>query len=173
MATGIFLKTMKTILFLILTSSLFAQKSKWINYDQKTFDSKTCCWRELAEERKFNESANLILNYLKNGKPNNKQSLNWHAGQMLAFAGNYKSALKYMGKTYSVFQKWFGGEDGKAWFFFAKGTTSFLKRDKAKLENIIRRWKKKLPLDKNLEELERLNANWNLSYENATSGNTR
>ena len=75
---------------------------------------------------------------------------------MLAFAENNKQALKYFSKTYSVFQKWFGGESGKTWFFFAKGTSLFIKRDKPKLEKIIKRWKTKLPIDNNYKELARL-----------------
>jgi hypothetical protein len=162
---------MKFILFLLLSSSLFAQNN-CLKYQQKNFDSDTCCWRKLSKENKFEESAELIKDYLKNGNVENKMSLNWHAGQMFAFARKNKEALKYFSKTYSIFQKWFGGEDGKAWYYFAKGTSSFIKRDKPKLEKIIRKWKAKLPENKNYAELLRLIKNWDEDYKNATTGNS-
>ncbi len=164
---------MKFIFLLILSSStLFAQNENCLNYQQKVFDSDTCCWRKLSKEQEFESGANLIVDFLKNGKVENKMSLNWHAGQMFAFAGKDKVALNYFGKTHSVFQKWFGGEDGKAWYFFAKGTSAFIKRDKTKLEKIISKWKAKLPEDKNYTELLRLKKNWNKNYKNATTGNS-
>ena len=163
---------MQTIVFLLLTASLFAQNARQIKYNQTQFDSDSCCWRKLSREREFDKSANLIVDFIKNGDVENKQSLNWHAGQMFAFAGNDKLALKYFGKTYTAFHKWFGGEDGKAWFFFAKGTSAFIKRDKITLEKIISRWERKIPVDKNLRELKKLLANWDLDYENATSAVT-
>ena len=162
---------MKLILFLLLSSSLSAQKADCLKYPQNIFDSDTCCWRKLSKERQFESSAQLLVAYLENGKAENKMSLNWHAGQLYAFAGENKQALYYLGKTYSVLGKWFGGEDGKAWYFFAKGTSAFLKRDKPTLEKIIAHWKVKLPLDKNYKELTRLLENWDMDYENATVGN--
>ncbi len=162
---------MKFILFLLLSSSLFAQNN-CLKYQQRVFDSDTCCWRKLSEENKFEASAELIKDYLENGNVDNRMSLNWHAGQMFAFAGKDNEALKYFGKTYSIFQKWFGGEDGKAWYYFAKGTSAFIKRDKPKLEKIIRKWKTKLPDNKNYAELLRLKNNWDKDYKNATTGNS-
>ena len=158
---------MKLILFLILSPCLFAQSAVWVNYDQNSFDSDTCCWRMLSRQGRFEESAKLIVDFLHNGKVVNTQSLNWHAGQMFAFAGKNTQALRYFNKTYNVFQKWFGGEDGKAWFYFAKGSSAFIKRNKLGLEKIIRYWKAKLPMDNNYRELVRLLENWSLPYEKA------
>lgn len=160
---------MKIILLLFISFNLFAQKEVWVNYDQKTFDSDTCCWRKLSEAREFQNSAEAIVAYLKEGKPNNKLSLNWHAGQMFAFSADNKKALKYFGKTYNVFYKWFGGEDGKTWYYFAKGTSSFIKRDKPRLEKIIAHWKKNFRLDNNYKELTLLLKHWDDGYEAATN----
>jgi len=162
---------MKFLLLLLLSFPLFAQKVDCLKYEQRIFDSDTCCWRKLSKEKQFIESANLIVNFLENGKVENKMSLNWHAGQMFAFAGENQKALKYFDKTCSYFQKWFGGEDGKAWFFFAKGTSAFIERDKTKLEKIILHWKRELPIDNNYHELVRLKENWNMDYRNATIAN--
>ncbi|MGC4041833.1 MAG: hypothetical protein QM710_13890 [Flavobacterium sp.] len=164
---------MKLIFCLLLTSTLFGQNADCLKYEQKIFDSDTCCWRKLSKENQFEKAAGLIADYLKNGKAENRQSLNWHAGQLFAFAGENKKALRYFGKTYSVFQKWFGGEDGKAWYFFAKGTSAFIKKDRPKLEKIIKKWEAKLPLDANYSELNALKDNWGKDYRNATFGNRR
>lgn len=158
---------MKYFLFLLFTSSLFAQQD-CLNYPQRVFDSDSCCWRKLAKEKQYEKGAQLLISFIKNGKAENKQSLNWHAGQLFAFAGNDRLALRYFGKTYTVFHKWFGGNDGKAWFYFAKGTSAFIKRDKPTLEKIIAHWKRKLPIDNNYRELERLLAHWDMDYQNAT-----
>jgi hypothetical protein len=154
---------------LLCASSLLAQQRGYLQYDQSTFDGDSCCWRKLSRLGAYEKSAKMIVDYIEMGNVANRQSLNWHAGQMFAFAGQNVKALKYFNKTYSVFQKWFGGEDGKAWFFFAKGTSAFLKRDKAALEKIIRKWKRKLPVDNNLTELEMLLKNWNENYKSATT----
>lgn len=159
---------MKTLLILLISFHLFAQKEAWINYDQKTFDSDTCCWRKLSKEREFQKSADAIVAYLKEGNPGNRQSLNWHAGQMFALAGDNRKALEYFGKTYNVFYKWFGGDDGKAWYYFAKGTSAFIKRDKPKLERIIALWKQQFKPDNNFKELTLLLKNWDEGYEAAT-----
>jgi tetratricopeptide (TPR) repeat protein len=158
--------------FVLFTFFLHAQEHEALpefNYDQGTFDSTACCWRKLSAEGKHHEAAELIVNYIEHS-PNveNKHSLNWHAGQAFAMAGDNKQAVKYFKKTYSLFYKWLGGEDGKAWYYFAKGTTAFIKRDKPKLESIIAHWKKKLPLDNNYKELTRLLENWEKGYEEAT-----
>ena len=159
---------MKLLFFLLFTITISAQKSDCLNYEQKVFDSDSCCWRKLAKARQFEASANLIINYLEKNKAENRMSLNWHAGQMFTFAGKHQKALHYFGKTYSVFQKWFGGEDGKTWYYFAKGTSAFVKRDKEKLDKIIKHWENRFPKDKNYKELKRLQFNWNMSYEEAT-----
>ena len=154
-----------------------AQNADWLEYDQTAFDSDTCCWRKLSKEREFEKSANLIVQYIKRGKFENKQSLNWHAGQMFAFSSDDRQALKYFRKTFNFTQKWFGGHDGKTWFYFAKGTSAFINRQKDVLQKIITRWKTKLPIDENFHELVQLLENWDMNYENATknatSGNTR
>ncbi len=162
---------MKFILLLFFSASLFAQNEPCLKYPQKIFDSDTCCWRKLSKEKQYEKGANLILEYLNKGNAENKLSLNWHAGQLFAFDGKNQKALKYFGKTYSVFLRWFGDKDAKAWYFFAKGTSAFIKRDKPKLEKIIDRWKAKLPIDNNYKELLRLKNNWNMDYKNATASN--
>jgi hypothetical protein len=61
---------------------------------QNKFDSDTCCWRKFAKTGEYQKAADLIVDYLENGKPQNRHSLNWHAGQLFAEAGDDKMALK-------------------------------------------------------------------------------
>lgn len=158
------------ITLLLLSSHSFAQNNYsptnlTLNYNQTVFDSDTCCWRKLSREKKYLDAANLIVVYLGTSKVSNKHSLNWHAGQLFAMANNNRLAKKYINKTFSVFYKWFGSEDAKTWYLYAKGTIAFLDRDKKKLEAIIKQWSDKFNTDKNYHSLVRLNQNWNLSYE--------
>lgn len=139
-----------------------------LNYPQRIFDSDTCCWRKLSAENKYSEAGNLVVSYLKSGKGNtNTHSLKWHAGQLFAMAGNNDVAKKYFKKTYSVLYKWFGGEDGKTWYYYAKGTIAFIDKDKPKLENIIKKWSSEYPKDKNFDVLKNLLNNWGRSYKDA------
>ncbi|AWI25125.1 hypothetical protein [Flavobacterium pallidum] len=158
------------LILLLVSSALFSQTTASPGLDQKDFDGTDCCWRKLSEQKQYKESAALIVAYIEHGNVANIQSLNWHAGQMFAFAGENKQALKYFRKTYNVIQKWFGGEDGKAWFYFAKGTAAFIRRDKVTLARIIGKWKRKLPVDRNLKELEKLLFNWDMQYKEAAGG---
>lgn len=159
------------ILLIAFTLDSFSQDKNvstnpYIYYSQISFDSDTCCWRKLCADKKYTEAANLITSYLDNNNNiKSHQSLNWHAGQMFALAGNYSSAKKYFRKTYSEFYKWFGGTDGKTWYYYAKGTIAFIDSDKKTLETIINRWKIKYPLDNNYKVLLKLNDNWGKSYE--------
>jgi len=140
------------------------------NYEQAQFDSDTtCCWRKLSHAKRYHEAAVLITDYIDNS-PNvdNKHALNWHAGQMFALANEAKPAIKYFKKTYTIFYKWFGGEDGRAWYYYAKGTVAFVKRDKPALQKIINRWSKTLPPDLNSKMLNQMFDNWDKSYEEVT-----
>jgi hypothetical protein len=155
------------LLFLLLTSiNIQCQiQLHYCHYDQMEFDSDTCCWRQLAAKEKFIEAGNLIRDYMNCHKgKENALSLNWHAGQMFACADQYDLAKKYFRKTFSLFTKCFGGEDGLAWYYYAKGTVAFLDKDKVTLDRIIRSWNKKLPKDRNYESLIRLYSDFDSAY---------
>lgn len=62
----------------------------------------------------------------------------------------------------------FGGDEGKAWYFYAKGTVAFIKRDKEKLQKMIQKWDKNLPKDRNYDALVQLYENWDKKYLEAT-----
>lgn len=136
-------------------------------YTQSAFDSDTCCWRKLSAEKKYTEAANLIVTYLQSGKPDNKHSLHWHAGQLFALAQQNPKAIRHMKKTYSLAYIIFGDADAKAWYYYATGSIAFLGNNKPKLDRIIAKWEKKLPEERNLEVLRQLSNNWGQSYEQA------
>lgn len=141
---------------------LLSAQTKELAYEQRIFDSDTCCWRKLSTEGRHNEATILIVDYIKNS-PNavNKHSLNWHAGQLFAAAGNTKQAIKYYKKTYNLFYKWFGDDDARAWYYYAKGNVAYVKKDKKSLGRIIAKWdKKKLEKDINYKALVEMLENW-------------
>ncbi len=67
-------------------------------------------------------------------------------------------------KTYNILYRWFGGADGKAWCFYAKGSVAFMKRRRHRLERYIRFWSRKLPEDRNYRQLVLLARNWDKNY---------
>jgi len=135
-----------------------------LGYPRQIFDSDTCCWRSLARNGQYEQAGKLIRAYLKVHKNENVHSLNWHAGQMFAKSADNKQAVKYCKKTYSFFYLWFGGHDAKAWYYYGKGTVAFIKRDKKCLARIIAAWDRRLPKDKNYQQLVLLLGNWDKSY---------
>lgn len=162
------MRTTLTLLTLISVLPLCGQTPE-LQYSQSDFDSFECCWRKLDAEKKYAESAALLEEYIKHS-PNatSKGSLNWHTGQMFAAAGNNKKAIRYMKKTFNVFYRWFGGEEGRQWYFFAKGTVAFIKNKRRQLERMIHlSHKNNLPGDNNVKELEKLLTNWGQPYDKA------
>ncbi len=158
------------LLFILLCADIFSQDkiastNSALLYNWTAFDSDTCCWRKLCADKKYLDAANLIVLYLKANKPTNKHSLNWHAGQMFACAHSNELAKKYFKRTYSIFYKWFGDNDAKAWYYYAKGTIAFIEHDKKSLEKAIMIWGIKFPTDNNYKALVRLNENWGKNYD--------
>jgi hypothetical protein len=164
------MKSTLILLFILLSADTFSQdkmtsKNPFLLFDQTAFDSDTCCWRKLCTHKKYLDAGNLIVSYLNNSKPTNTHSLNWHAGQMFACAHSDELAKKYFKRTYSIFYKWFGDNDAKAWYYYAKGTIAFIEHDKKSLEKAIMIWGIKFPTDNNYKALVRLSENWGKSYD--------
>ena len=161
------MKSIGIVLLFFMVSGMYglhAQRPE-IALSQKEFDSFDCCWRKLNAEKRYAESAALLVEYIEHSPHTaNKHSLNWHAGQMYAAAGDVDKALRYFRKTFSIFHKWFGDRE---WYYFAKANVAFVKRDKAKLERIISKWEKALPKDGIYIGLLKLWENWDKSYNEA------
>jgi tetratricopeptide (TPR) repeat protein len=155
---------LKTILLLLLTSGLCAQRPE-LALSQEEFDSFDCCWRKLNAEKRYAEGAALLADYIeKSPNAKRKNPLTWHAAQLYASAGNNNKALQYFRKTYNVFYKWFGD---RQWYYFAKANAAFVKRDKPRLERIITKWEKTFPKDDNYKSLLKLRENWDKPYREA------
>jgi len=69
-----------------------------------------------------------------------------------------------MQKTYSDFYRWFGGKEGKMWYYYASGTIAFLDRDKKRLAAIEKKWNKRDPPALNYLALAALLENWGKLY---------
>ena len=140
-----------------------------LEYPQSIFDSDTCCWRELSAAGSYAQAADLIKAYLRYyDHIENSHSLQWHLGQMLAMANQYKEATKQFKKTYSIFYGWFGGADGRAWYLYAKGTVAFLERDKKKFIRLMEKWPEESLREKNYVMMQTLLRHWELSYREAS-----
>lgn len=160
---------MKQLLsFSFLLLSCFSIHSQETDYPQVVFDSDSCCWRKLARSGYYEKAADLVVDYLAHGKPQNRQSLKWHAGQLYAQAGNRAKALRYFRKSSTLFDAWLGGEEGKTWRLYVNGVKAFLNRDRAKLQRSIAIWERKFPKDRNYHQLLLLDKNWDKSYLEAT-----
>ncbi len=161
----------KHLLLLFLALSGFqgygqiSEYDERLNLPQSQFDSDTCCWRKLSQQGNHAAAAQLLIDYLNNSqKIRNTHSLKWHAGQMLAMSGNDEQAKKYFRKTYWIGYRWFGGEDGRAWYDYARGTIAFIDKDKRKLEKILHKWENRGAEGANYKALLRLLGNWGKPY---------
>jgi len=156
------------LLFLVFTSLLVTAQSNpsvVLAHSSSIFNADTCCWRKLSTEGHDAEAGQLILSYYKaNKKAANKHALYWHAGQCFAMAEQHVRAKKYMSKTYSPFYRWFGGADGRTWYYYANGTVAFLERNKKKLEKMIHKWGTHYPQDLNYQALTALLKHWERPY---------
>ena len=155
-------------IFLIPITTVFSQESAQISslsYPESIFNSDTCCWRKLSAAGQDEDAGHLILAYYEqNKKTANKQALLWHAGQCFAMAGENELAKKYIRKTYIPFFKWFGGEEGRTWYYYANGTVAFIERDKKTLSAMIDKWGRHYAQDINYQALVELLKHWDVTY---------
>lgn len=161
---------MKKLFMLLLLAGFYcyAQRPE-LALTQKEFDDFNCCWRKLSSEKHYAEAAAMLEDYVEHS-PNaeRKHPLNWHTGQLYAHAGDNRKAVKYMRKTYNIFYRWFGGEDGQAWYYYAKGTVAFLEGNKRQLERIISLWKSTgVEENENFAKLHKLLSNFDKTYTEA------
>jgi hypothetical protein len=142
---------------------------QYLDYPQSIFDSDTCCWRLMSANDSYAEAADLMKTYLRyHRRVENRMSLHWHLGQMLAMADQYKEAKTYFKKTYNGFYTWFGGTDGRAWYYYAKGTVAFLDSDKEKFIRLLAKWPRDSLAEKNYDRMQDLLLHWELTYKEAS-----
>jgi len=160
-------RNIKTCVFLFISLGLWCQTPDCLQLTQLEFDG-TDCWRALAKAGNYDAAATLQLEFIKKGKVRNFTSLYWHVGQLYALDNQNEKAIHFMQKTQTVFTKWLGGEEGKTWYYFTKATMAFLQRNRESFNQILMKWERKFPKDKNYKELTRLDKNWELPYRQAT-----
>jgi hypothetical protein len=78
---------MKQRLLLALTSLIsLLMNGQLSTLNLSAFNSDTCCWRKLSQEKHFMEACDWIVLYIKENPKENHHALHWHAGQMYACA---------------------------------------------------------------------------------------
>ncbi|MBL7817055.1 MAG: hypothetical protein JNL70_18670 [Saprospiraceae bacterium] len=160
---------MKIIGIIILLFSSVLSYAQIKDYSQRAFDSDTCCWRLLSASKNYRAAAELIVQYMKEcSGTKNTHALNWHAGQMFALSNDGIQARKYFKKTYSFVYKIGSDDDGKMWYYYAKGTVAFVERRRKRLQKILRHWEAHYPCTKNYFALKKLYDNWDLTYAEAS-----
>ncbi len=87
-----------TQLLLFVMLSLFAQSEAFLQMNYNTFDQTDRGWRSLAYEERFLDAAQLIDRYKDVNRDelmsNEVRLLNFHSGQMYAFADEYIRAVE-------------------------------------------------------------------------------
>jgi tetratricopeptide (TPR) repeat protein len=156
------LKPIKHILFIIISiqSLNTIAQSTQNNYVCKKQIKEQ--WRELAEEGKFKEAINLLLDTIQEHKHIDMHSVYWHIGQLYAFDNDYGNAIRYLKKSTDIFDKLADRE----WRLYYKGTIAFLQKDKQKLESCYKRlWNKHSAYnEKNAFVLKGLYENFDKTY---------
>ena len=103
---------------------------KSIRLNLKEFDqTPTSGWRALESENCFREGASLITFYMERNNVKHTQ-LSFHAGQLLAIAGDYTESVAMLKKSLLPSSTKSGDF---LWNDYVLGTIAFLERDKAKL----------------------------------------
>jgi len=135
---------MRMDVWLILVFFLFFQacvQNNYLDQDYATFDqSPNSVWRRLAQEGRFKDAARLVDRYLKRKKDldvSQVVNLNFHAGQLYAFAGRAKIARERFGKAKydpipevdQVQMKAFF----QRWNIYVDSTIAFIEKNKQKL----------------------------------------
>jgi len=130
-------KAMKRSVLLLAVIIFFfysCVQNVFLNQDYRSFNKDpNSGWRKVAQEEGFAEAGDLIDRYLKKHKDlgsSQTVNLNFHAGQMFAFANNYETALERFKNA-----KYDPEPEGIPirWNAYVDSTIAFLKKDKIKL----------------------------------------
>ena len=134
-------------------------------------------WRKPAETGEYTEAAKLIDKYVRRNRARmpawQVRNLKFHAGQMYAFAGDYKAAIRRLENALMDVEP---AESPVRWNAYVRATIAFLKGDKAELmacrEEMVGGQKAPGPVP-NLEVVDGLIAQFGASYAQATSAVSR
>jgi hypothetical protein len=90
-------------------------------------------WRKLASDKRYVDAAHLLERYAKKhkGLTSNQQAiLNFHAGQVYAFADNYPAALRHFRHSYGPKRP---PNSPVRWYPYVRATIAFLRHDRRTL----------------------------------------
>src|SRR5215510_945608 len=90
-------------------------------------------WRALGDEKRYRQAAELIERYLQRHSELDRSQLailHWHAGQMLAIAGDSEAAMKHMSSARVDPEP---PTSPLRWNDYVDATVAFLRNDRAKL----------------------------------------
>lgn len=120
---------------LCLSLAVGCEKKNPLDLDYNAFDQRPGRgWRQLAEKGDFLDAAMLIDEYIEKYKDlgeSQRINLNFHAGQMYAFAEDYRTAIDRMNiSTYAQEPP----ELPLRWNAYVQATIAFLNKDMARLK---------------------------------------
>jgi hypothetical protein len=143
-SSGGFLMSIKWLVpFLCISLAAGCGKKSPLDRDYNAFDQRPGTgWRQLAENGKFLDAASLIEEYLRRHQDLNESqrvNLNFHAGQMYAFADDYQKAIdRFKRSTYAEEPP----DLPLRWNAYVEATIAFLKKEEDRLregrEEIVR-----------------------------------
>lgn len=132
---------------------------QWLNeshpmygMDFHTFDQSNKGWRSLPPKEHSRAISGYIRKNRKNLKPEHLSILNWHLGQSYAVQGNYKKAIRHMGKSRN---------DDEQWNKYVNASIAFINKDKNEFD------RHSSGENFNRETLDRLDQNFGKSYREA------
>ena len=115
------------LLFAVL--SLFVQGEAFLEMDYDTFDQTDSGWRSLAYEARYLDAAKLIDRYSDANReellPDEVRLLNFHSGQMYAFADEYVIAIE----RFEASCKPHSLDEANPWNTYVDATIAFLESD--------------------------------------------
>lgn len=120
---------------LYILAAAGCEKRSPLELDYNAFDQRPGKgWRQLAENGKFLDAARLIDQYIENHKnldESQRVNLNFHAGQMYAFADDYRAAIdRFNVSTYAEEPP----DLPLRWNAYVRATIAFLDKDMKHLE---------------------------------------
>ena len=121
--------------FLFIVLAAACEKKAPLDRDYNAFDQRPGTgWRQLAEKGDFLNAAKLIDAYLEKHEGldvSQRVNLNFHAGQMYAFADDYRTALDRLNKSTYAEEPL---ELPLRWNAYVQATIAFLNKDLKRLK---------------------------------------
>jgi len=131
----LFVRVTQAVLFLCLALAAGCRARDPLDLGYDAFDQRPGRgWRQVAEKGRFSDAARLIDVYLEKHHDldvSQRVNLNFHAGQMYAFADDYRTAInRFSRSTYAEEPP----ELPLRWNAYVQATVAFLQKDMKRLK---------------------------------------